>query len=108
MFCGRCGAPIPLQAGYCPRCGSQVVTPPSVPIPTTSSSAAGSESSRRKTIAVAAAAVYLTLVFVISAIYWERQEDDWPSAVGFEIGTALIPTIIVLLYYYFKRKQKPS
>jgi hypothetical protein len=53
------------------------------------------------------ATLYLIVVLVCFASYWERQEADWASAFGYEIGVALIPTVVVLLYYK-TRKQKVS
>jgi hypothetical protein len=35
MFCGRCGAPIPANASFCPRCGNAVVVPQRSAAPTT-------------------------------------------------------------------------
>src|ERR1700676_104475 len=108
MFCGRCGASIPLGASFCPRCGSPVlVMPPLVqttatPLPTTPLA-----KPRWKVFGLVSAVVYLIVVFVCFASYWEKREGDWASAVGYEMGVALIPAAIVLLYYKI-RKQKAS
>jgi hypothetical protein len=67
-----------------------------------------SKDTKWKSISLAGAAIYLTSVVVIFALYWKGQKDDWATGIGFEIGTALIPAIIVLLYYCFKKKQEPS
>src|SRR5947209_8631536 len=108
MFCGRCGAPIPANASFCPRCGNQVVVQTVEPVATMSTSVMPSRTSRWPTISVVGATAYLICVLLMFGVYWERQEDDWPSAFGYEIGTALIPVVIVLLYYYLKRKKNAS
>jgi hypothetical protein len=108
MFCGRCGAPIPLNASFCPRCGGSVLgiqTPaPSPAIPISTSPLA---KSRWGVLGLVSAVVYLIVVLVCFASFWERREADWASAVGYEIGSAFIPAAIVLLYYKV-RKQRAS
>jgi hypothetical protein len=58
-------------------------------------------------LGIVGAVIYLIVVMVFFAAYWQRHEGDWGSAIGYEIGTALIPSVIVLLYYK-TRKQGAS
>jgi hypothetical protein len=60
-------------------------------------------------LAAVGGAVYLAVVLVIFGLYWVRQEDDSATAIGREIGIALIPSLVVLLYYkYSEKRQKAS
>jgi hypothetical protein len=108
MFCGRCGAPIPLNACFCPRCGSSVLekqapaSSPAIPVSTASPAKSG-----WGVVGLVSAAVYLIVALVVFTAYWERREADWASAVGYEIGVAFFPALIVSLYYK-TRKQSTS
>ena len=106
MFCGRCGAPIPLNARFCSRCGGPVLgieTPtPSLGIPI--STVAPAEP-RWGVLGLVGAVVYLVVVLFCFSFYWERRKADWAYSVGLEIGTALIPSIIVFLYYKIRKHR---
>src|ERR1700733_16289701 len=103
MFCGICGSAIPINAVFCPRCGSPVplVKAPVSVSPTPISSAPPST----PTWAVVASVAYLIVVLGSFAAHWENEQRDWASAIGYEIGTALIPAVIVLIYYKIQKRK---
>jgi hypothetical protein len=113
MFCGRCGSPIPSEASYCPRCGSQTLTQPPIsveltPGPTTRGATTPGlsvEKSFWQKPANLGAALYVIIVLGAFTWYWQRAYEDWPFSIGYEVGAALVPTVIVLLYYYFRRRK---
>jgi hypothetical protein len=111
MFCGKCGAPIPINAKFCPRCGHPVLgVQASVPLPPIPSSTASTAegNSRWRMLATVGGGIYLTVVLVIFTLYSVHQTDDWAYAVGHAIGVALIPSVVVLLYYKYSKKQQQA
>jgi len=108
MFCGKCGTSILVDATFCTRCGSpfavahNFIQITATPIPTMRPIESG-----RGVVSVVGAVMYLLVVIGCFALYWNAVQGDWAGAVGYEIGLALFPTAIVLLYYKM-RKQKAS
>jgi hypothetical protein len=50
------------------------------------------------------ATAYLTAVVAVFTLYWKGQEGNWAAGVGHEIGTSIIPSVIVLLYYKVRKQ----
>lgn len=105
MICGKCGGPIQVTTSFCTFCGNPVPAEQRALLPQTTSVSIPPPSPTWNTLKHAGAIAYLAFVFVFFTVHWEGREENWAGAVGFEIGTALIPAVIVLLYY--KKRKRP-
>lgn len=94
MICPNCQTSLPDQATICHQCTAPISRP---------TETVGRKPSLGSTLALLFAAVYLLLTLACFSFIQFSRQGDWGSAIGYEIGTALIPSILVLLYYRKKR-----